>query len=457
MTVDNKPKNYWTYETLKEEALKYDNKKDFRKYASTAASYISQNNWNELTAHMKKLSTLRERYIYAFEFQDNHVYVGLTCDISKRYGEHISENRSQVSKHIHKTQQPFEFKIITQEPISMKIAGEMETQTLQQYTNNGWIILNKAKTGSLGGIRPIWTYDKCKQEALKYNCPIQLRKNLKHVITIMKENGWFEELTSHIVDNRRLNHWNTYENCKQEALKYKTLNEFRKKCNGAYKGIVRNGWKKELISHLTKQIVTSNVTYEQCKAITLKCTSCEEIKRKYWIYYKGMINNGWYEELTKHIKLKLDENIWTYEKCEQVALAYKTATSFKLNQKPLISYLKQKKWYEDIINVIGIKDIKPNGYWTYERCKEVAMKCNTYTELSRKHPRVYTLIKQNNWNELEKHIPKRVQKIPYYWTYDKCKLVAKECTGRWDLKKKYKGAYELSLKNKWLDEFYPKT
>jgi hypothetical protein len=50
-----------------------------------------------------------------------------------------------------------------------------------------------------------------------------------------------------------------------------------------------------------------------------------------------------------------------------------------------------------------------------------------------------------------------------YWTYDKCaiealkystKEVALKCSGRFDFKKKYKGAYEASLRNNWLNEFY---
>jgi predicted GIY-YIG superfamily endonuclease len=251
MTCYRKSHNYWTYDKCKEVALNYDNKKDFRNNESTAAMLISRNNWNELTQHMKKLSTIKERVIYAFEFQDKHVYVGLTCNPEKRYDEHLSEERSQVYKHIKKTNSNYLFKILTDKPIPMELAGQQETNILNEYINNGWIILNKAKTGSLGGMRPIWTYDKCKEEALKYNCPIKLRKNLKHGIQVMKQKGWFEELTSHIIDNRKLNYWNNFQNCKKEALKYQKISEFQKKCSGAFKGMMRNGWKKELTKHIT--------------------------------------------------------------------------------------------------------------------------------------------------------------------------------------------------------------
>ena len=41
--------------------------------------------------------------------------------------------------------------------------------TLKNYINNGWLPLNKVKTGGIGYSNTIWTYEKCKVEALKYN------------------------------------------------------------------------------------------------------------------------------------------------------------------------------------------------------------------------------------------------------------------------------------------------
>ena len=43
-----------------------------------------------------------------------------------------------------------------------------------------------------------------------------------------------------------------------------------------------------------------------------------------------------------------------------------------------------------------------------------------------------------------------------YWMEQKCYEASLNCKGRFDFKKKYKGAYEASLKNKWLDNFFKK-
>ena len=45
-------------------------------------------------------------------------------------------------------------------------------------------------------------------------------------------------------------HWNNIENCKEESLKYKTRNDFKKGNGGAYKACRRNGWMDEVCSHM---------------------------------------------------------------------------------------------------------------------------------------------------------------------------------------------------------------
>ena len=40
------------------------------------------------------------------------------------------------------------------------------------------------------------------------------------------------------------------------------------------------------------------------------------------------------------------------------------------------------------------------------------------------------------------------------WTKEKCYEASLNCKGRFDFKKKYKGAYEASLRNNWLNEIF---
>lgn len=52
---------------------------------------------------------------------------------------------------------------------------------------------------------------------------------------------------------------------------------------------------------------------------------------------------------------------------------------------------------------------------------------------------------------------KSKRKSPNYWTKEKCKEIALTCSSKREFSKKYPGAYKVSLKNDWLDEFFPKN
>jgi predicted GIY-YIG superfamily endonuclease len=47
---------------------------------------------------------------------------------------------------------------------------------------------------------------------------------------------------------------------------------------------------------------------------------------------------------------------------------------------------------------------KPNGYWTYERCREVCLKYDKKNILQKEHPSVYNAIFNNKWTDLYNHM-----------------------------------------------------
>ena len=47
---------------------------------------------------------------------------------------------------------------------------------------------------------------------------------------------------------------------------------------------------------------------------------------------------------------------------------------------------------------------KPNGYWTYERCKEISLKYDKKNLLQKENPSVYGAIFRNKWYDLYDHM-----------------------------------------------------
>jgi predicted GIY-YIG superfamily endonuclease len=143
---------------------------------------------------MKTKGNLFKRTVYVYEFIDNSVYVGLTYDIEKRDSKHKRDRRSKVFQHILKT--GLTPKLTHVEYISVEEAVLVEHETVEKYRNNGYVILNIAKTGAIGGGNLKWTFDKVKIEAKKYTTKSEFMKKNNSVYSIVASNGWLNEVNN---------------------------------------------------------------------------------------------------------------------------------------------------------------------------------------------------------------------------------------------------------------------
>jgi hypothetical protein len=246
-----KSKVEWNEINVKEEALKYEYRYDFSLKSSGAYAFALRNKiLNEVCSHMEPKSSSKDRYIYVFEFEDSHVYVGLSYDVDDRKRKHLSNEKGTIYKHIEKTNSNYKFKVL-EGPIFYKLAGSMEKKYIKKYKNDNWVLLNTKIGGELGGSKTYWTYKKCYEHVNKFKTITDLHKNsTSHVIRKMVLLGWYEEMTKHLINDKvKKNpfYW-TYERCKEESSKYSKRAEFQKNSNGAYKSSYRNKWLDEFYS-----------------------------------------------------------------------------------------------------------------------------------------------------------------------------------------------------------------
>ena len=188
-----KPAGYWTYDRCKDITLKYNSIGKFRKENGGAYFAINYNNWNHLFDHMKILPNFYKRLIYVYEFDDNSCYVGLTCDIIRRNKQHMEDFNSSVNKHIIET--GFSPKLILKSDyIDIKDCVKLEETILTQYRDRGFNILNKNKTGSIGGVNLYWTKERCIEEIKKYKTYSEFRKKAGGAHNSSFKNGWLYEI-----------------------------------------------------------------------------------------------------------------------------------------------------------------------------------------------------------------------------------------------------------------------
>ena len=143
----------WTKETCRIEALKHKKRHEFSKKSSRAYQVsIELGILDDICSHMETCGSLMLRSIYAYEFSDNYVYVGLTYNTDLRHKQHLTSERSSVYKHIKATGLIPEYKILTKY-IDVYEAMKLEEQVLNDYMQDNWIKLNKSRTGGIGWIK----------------------------------------------------------------------------------------------------------------------------------------------------------------------------------------------------------------------------------------------------------------------------------------------------------------
>lgn len=166
-------------EYLIEEAKKYPNKRELRESAYWLLTAIrSHKLQKQAYEHMDVLGNRRYRMIYAYEFPDHSVYVGLTFDYKKRDKEHKTQPSSTVKKYMKRTGLTPVHKPLTGY-LPVKDAQRLEGEYVEKYRSDGWKILNIAKTGGAGAV-----YNKA-----EYEKAIELRGQGMTVVQIAKQLG----------------------------------------------------------------------------------------------------------------------------------------------------------------------------------------------------------------------------------------------------------------------------
>ena len=203
MKEKRKPNNYWSKEKCHEVALKYDNKKDFQQNEQSVYTISSNNNWiDEICSHMLILGSRYKRCIYAYEFEDNNVYIGLTYNVRKRNYNHLNNGKSSsVYKHITETNLTPIFNILT-DYIDVEDAVIKEGEFVEKYKNDGWIILNKTKTGGVGGNVIKWDFYNCSEESKKYKSRKDFQINNVSAYHSSLKNGWLDDICSHMITRK---------------------------------------------------------------------------------------------------------------------------------------------------------------------------------------------------------------------------------------------------------------
>lgn len=231
------PKGYWTIEKCIKEAKKYNNKSEFKKGSGSAYVCANKNNWlDKCCMHMELIGNNFKRLIYVIIFPKKYVYIGLTGNPKKRFYDHLKDIEGIPYKYIKKTglkNKDIKFVKLTNF-IEAAIASKKEGYFKRKYEKEGYIILNKIKTGGLGGSIIKWTKEVCAKEAKKYKTKSYFQKNCGSAYNSAHKNNWLDEICSHMTkpNFKPDGYWNNDKNIKniyKAAMECYSITNFSRK------------------------------------------------------------------------------------------------------------------------------------------------------------------------------------------------------------------------------------
>ncbi len=157
---------------------------------------------DEICKNLPVMHNMSERCVYAYEFPDMHVYVGLTCNIERRKREHQYETNSAVYIYSHETGQRPTFHL-KHDYVDYIQAKELEGIVLREYTDKKWISLNRTGTGGIGCSGNIYSQVKACTERVKF-CEdfYQFKERFPDAYRICLEHDWFDLMEEYLGERR---------------------------------------------------------------------------------------------------------------------------------------------------------------------------------------------------------------------------------------------------------------
>lgn len=276
-------------------AQKYQTFKEWRENAESSYKNARKYGWvPECTAHMKGKKQPLQRSLYILmDRTKNIAYVGLTENFKKRLREHILDKKQIRSAHKKGTLT----KYISTKKYSEADAVALEADSISWCRENGFILLNKAEAGSLGGSPLRWTLEECKADAAKYSTKRSWLKNSSGAHHAASRRGWLDKCCAHMVSVQKPTGYWTKERCMEDAKKYRSRSQWAKESSGAASAAHKGGWHKECCAHM--KLINKPRGYwnlKNCKADAKRFSSRKEWEKQSSGAWSSAQQNGWLDK-----------------------------------------------------------------------------------------------------------------------------------------------------------------
>jgi hypothetical protein len=147
-------KHYWSYDEVKDLALKCETKWEFqKKYRRAYRHAVRYNLLDDVGKHFRVVGNKCKRKIYEIRFYNvKKIYIGLSFDPTTRKKSHMVKSSNKFVRDLMEKKEEFEWfeddKFYPENQI-----GVIENKRIDDRKLEGWEVLNINKGGALGGFK----------------------------------------------------------------------------------------------------------------------------------------------------------------------------------------------------------------------------------------------------------------------------------------------------------------
>lgn len=293
--------------------------------------------------------------------------------------------------------------------------------------------------------RGYWNYENCFNEAKKYKTKMEFRKGCLAAYDAAFRKNYLKDYTWFVTGRgpRKF----TYDICYQEALKYKRKVDFFNGSKRAYCAARNNGWLKDY-TWLKKEVKPRMFDYDTCYNIAMSYSSKKEFANGCTGAYNAALRYGWLKDYTwfkKHSHSKDDYVVYVYRdeknKVAYVGLSYYMKGRHYQHRKDDKDTV--KRYFDSIgkevpMYIIVMDCLKQNDAQYYEDWYK-----NRYAENG------YKMLNKGKTGEGHGSLGGGA----YKWDYDSTYAEAKKYDTRRAFQLGCGAAYKVALQNKWLDDY----
>lgn len=174
-----------------------------------------------------------------------------------------------------------------------------------------------------------WSYDELKEEALKYSVKKEFRLEKSNIYEAICRRGLLKELCSHMEQGRK-EKW-TIDTVRAEASKYRSKEEFKEKNQSAYRKALKLNIMDSIVSenNYVKSVKVIPLTKEDLLIKVLKLNNKGEFySGSKYVYYAKKLNI--FHDIVNYLPRKQK---WTYSDLKAEALKYHTKRDFYTKSK----------------------------------------------------------------------------------------------------------------------------